>query len=384
MLEIIDVILHDYTLRNVALGSSILGTVSGALGTFAFLRKESLMGDVVAHSALLGITGTFLLIYMLTGVGIRSETVLVLGAAASGIIAMLFVSNITKSSRIKTDSAMGIILALFFGGGMFLLTMIQQSDIDNKTGLSSYIFGSAATMSHENVIMMSILGFIALSILIIFRKEIKIHTFDAEFAHTNGFSVKTLDLLILSIIVIAIVIGLQAVGVILMVAMIVAPAAAARQWTNNLWIMVVLSAFFGLLSGFIGAVASSVVDKLPTGPTIVLISTSIFIISVMFSPRRGILSSLIRNIKRKSKIELSLVLENLYVLGLNHDVSTETGHSSKVLRSMNKSNFNTVKSLNLLRRQGFVKELYDDCWVLTEAGISRAERVLREKGQLDD
>lgn len=384
MFEILDQIINDYTLRNVALGSSILGLVSGALGTFAFLRKESLMGDVVAHSALLGITGIFLLVFAITGIGTRSETILMIGAVIAGLIAMIFVSKITSTSRIKNDSAMGIMLAIFFGGGIFLLTMIQQSSMPNKAGLSSYIFGSAATMSAENVMTMSVLGFIALSVMLIFWKEFKMHTFDIEFTHTSGFSIKMLDILILSMIVIAIVIGLQAVGVILMVAMIVAPASAARQWTNKLWAMVLISSLIGMISGLSGALASSILDNLPTGPTIVLISTSIFIISVLFSPKRGIIAELLRNISKKRKIELSLVLEDLYVLNLNHDSINNSGHSSKVIYTMNSKQYNAVKSLQILSKQGLVKQLGNDNWILTNDGIKRAEQVLNDKGKLID
>ena len=384
MFEFIDLILNDYTLRNVALGSSVLGLVAGALGSFAFLRKESLMGDVVAHSALLGITGIFLLIYSLTGIGTRSESLLMLGAVITGLIAMLFVTKITTSSRIKNDSAMGIMLAIFFGGGVFLLTMIQQSTMPNKTGLSSYIFGSAATMSHQNVLTMSVLGFFAIIVMLIFWKEFKIHTFDSEFAHTNGFPIKKLNVLILSMIVIAIVIGLQAVGVILMVAMIVAPASAARQWTNKLWAMVTISALFGMISGLSGALASSMVDNLPTGPTIVLVATSIFILSVLFSPGRGIISELFQNFRKRRRIELSLVLVDLYVLNLNHEPQSDTGHSSKVLHTMNNQQYNVIKSLKMLSHQGYVQKVDDDNWIITEDGKVRALKIMNERGTLVD
>ncbi|MCW5885417.1 MAG: metal ABC transporter permease [Candidatus Kapabacteria bacterium] len=384
MLEIIEYIINDYTLRNVALGSSVLGIVAGALGSFAFLRKESLMGDVVAHSALLGITGIFLLIYALTGIGTRSESLLMLGAVIAGLVAMVFVANITSSSRIKSDSAMGIMLAIFFGGGMFLLTMIQQSTMPNKAGLSGYIFGSAATISHQNVLTMSVLGLFAILVMLIFWKEFKIHTFDSEFARTNGFSIKLLDILILSMIVIAIVIGLQAVGVILMVAMIVAPASAARQWTNKLWVMVLLSAFIGMISGLSGALSSSLADNLPTGPMIVLVATAIFILSVLFSPGRGILSGLIRTYKKKRRIELSLVLADLYALNLNHNPDESPGHTAKVINTMNKVNYNVGKSLLFLEKQGFVRAINDDKWILTNEGKIRAEKIMTERGSLID
>ncbi len=380
MEDIIKLLLTDYTLRNVAIGASILGLVSGSLGTFAFLRKESLMGDVVAHSSLLGITLIFILTYLLTGMGLKNEPMLMLGAVISGIIAMIFVSKITSDSRIKSDSAMGIILAIFFGGGMFLLTMIQQSNIENKAGLSSYLFGSAATISHQNVWMMSVLGFIAVLLMFIFWKEFKVHTFDPDFGETIGVNRKNTNLLIISVIVIAIVIGLQAVGVILMVALIVAPPSAARQWTNNLKIMTIISAIIGLVSGLIGAIASSLVSNLPTGPTIVLVATFIFIISVLFSPKRGIISELIRKYKDKRRILISLALSDMYYLEMNHDDRMSFGHSSKVIDKMNPINYNIQKSLTIMKSEGLVNEVAKDNWKLTDKGIDRAKMIQQEKG----
>ncbi|GAB1373098.1 iron chelate uptake ABC transporter family permease subunit [Candidatus Kapaibacterium sp.] len=380
MEDIIKLLLTDYTLRNVAIGASILGLVSGSLGTFAFLRKESLMGDVVAHSSLLGITLIFILTYLLTGMGLKNEPMLMLGAVISGIIAMIFVSKITSDSRIKSDSAMGIILAIFFGGGMFLLTMIQQSNIENKAGLSSYLFGSAATISHQNVWMMSVLGFMAVLLMFIFWKEFKVHTFDPDFGETIGVNRKNTNLLIISVIVIAIVIGLQAVGVILMVALIVAPPSAARQWTNNLKIMTIISAIIGLVSGLIGAIASSLVSNLPTGPTIVLVATFIFIISVLFSPKRGIISELIRKYKDKRRILISLALSDMYYLEMNHDDRMSFGHSSKVIDKMNPINYNIQKSLTIMKSEGLVNEVAKDNWKLTDKGIDRAKMIQQEKG----
>jgi manganese/zinc/iron transport system permease protein len=384
MTELINLLLTDYTLQNVAAGSAILGIVSGSLGTFAFLRKESLMGDVVAHSALLGITCIFLLFYAITGTGSKNEALLMLGAVVSGIVAMIFVSRITSHSRIKNDSAMGIILAIFFGSGMFLLTMIQQSDISNKSGLAGYIFGSAATMSHDNVILMGSLGLAALIIMTIFWKEFKIHTFDTEFAHTSGFSIKLVDAIMISVIVIAIVIGLQAVGVILMVAMIVAPASAARQWTNKLWVMVVISAFFGMISGIVGALSSSLISNLPTGPMIVLTATAIFIFSVLFSPNRGIISTFLRNFLNNRKFKLSLILNNLYLLSLNHNFKDNHGHSSKVISTMTTNHYSTKKSLLKLSKLGLVSEITEDNWMLTNEGIIKAKSIHEQKGELID
>jgi manganese/zinc/iron transport system permease protein len=188
--------------------------------------------------------------------------------------------------------------------------------------------------------------------------------------------------MMVSSIVIAIIIGLQSVGVILMVAMIVTPAAAARQWTNKLAMMVVISAFIGLIAGLSGALISASVQKLPTGPVIVLILVLIFVISILFSPNRGLIAELIKNIARKQRIRLSLVLVDLYQLKRHHNDDYRVGHSAKVLLTMHEQKFNVRKSLIILSELGLVRNMNGDVWVLTDKGLKKAESILQTKGEL--
>ena len=231
----------DYTLRTVALGAGILGLVSGALGSFAVLRKQSLMGDAISHAALPGIV----LAFMLTRS--KASLVLVLGAAIAGWVGMLLVLSIVRYTRVKEDSALGLILSVFFGFGLMLLTFVQRWPDATQAGLDSFLFGQAAAMLQSDVMLMGLLGGLALAIMALFWKEFKLFSFDREFGATLGFPVRALDILLTTLLVTAIVIGLQAVGVVLMSAMIVAPAAAARQWTDKLSVMVILAGFLGEL-----------------------------------------------------------------------------------------------------------------------------------------
>ncbi len=375
-------IFSDYTLSNVALGSSMLGIVAGAFGAFAFLRKESLAGDVVAHSALPGIVIAFVLYYLATGSNYKNPLILLLGAGITGLFAMFFSSKLMQSSKIKSDSSMGIMLAVFFGFGIFLLSLIQKKNIPGKAGLNDYIFGSASTLTHDDVNLIVIFGSITIVMLILLWKEFKVHTFDSAYTNSLGFNSKILDLLMVASIVTSIIIGLQAVGVILMVAMIVAPAASARQWTDNLSSMVIISAILGGLSGISGALISASVNRLPTGPVIVLILTLLFILSILFSPKRGMVAELINNIKKRHRIRLSLALMDLYYLKVHHDDDYRVGHSAEVLLTMHKQKFNVQKSLSILQELGFVKNINSDTWVLTEKGIKKSEAILQNKGDL--
>jgi len=219
---VLDELVNDYTLRTVALGAAVLGIVAGALGCFAVLRRQSLVGDAMSHAALPGIA----IAYMLTGS--KASIVLLAGAAIAGWLATLAVMSIVRTSRVKFDSALGLVLSVFFGFGLMLLTFIQRQPDASQAGLDKFLFGQAATLIEDDVQTMAILGAIGLGIMLLFWKEFKLLSFDQDFAATIGYPVRVLDVLLTTLIVVAIVVGLQAVGVVLMSAMIVAPAAGAR------------------------------------------------------------------------------------------------------------------------------------------------------------
>lgn len=299
--DVLHDLIFDYTLRTVALGAAVIGIVAGALGAFAVLRRQSLVGDAMSHAALPGIA----IAYLITGQ--KSNVVLLTGAAIAGWLATLAVLGIVRTSRIKFDSALGLVLSVFFGFGLMLLTFIQRRPDSSQAGLDKFLFGQAATMIQDEVRNMAFVGAAALLVLVILWKSFKLLSFDSDFAATIGYPVRLLDVLLTTLIVIAIVIGLQAVGVVLMSAMIVAPAAAARQWTNRLGVMVIVSALFGALAGVTGATISASETHLPTGPVIVVCVSVIVLISLCFAPERGLLWAWFA--KRRKREELMRALE---------------------------------------------------------------------------
>lgn len=288
----------DYTLLIVASGAAFLGTVSGALGTYAVLRRQSLMGDAISHAALPGIAIAFLL------TGTKIHLLLILGAAIAGWVGTVIIMAIVRLTRIKYDSALALILSTFFGFGLVLHTLIQRTGNANQAGLDTFLFGQAATMLKWDVITIGILGGIVLIIMVIFWKELKLLIFDEGFAASIGLPIRTLDVLLTSLLVIAIVIGLQAVGAVLMSAMIVAPAVAARQWTDRFSMMVILAAIFGALSGVIGTIISSTAAHIPTGPTIILCATLFVIISITLAPNRGLVWNSSRHRRNRRNIAM--------------------------------------------------------------------------------
>ena len=268
--------LWDHTFQIVALGSGLLGMLSGVLGSFAVLRKESLLGEGVSHSALPGVV----LVFLLTGA--RQTEVLLMGAAISGLLATFLMMAIVKHSKLKFDSALALVMSVFFGLGMVLLTYAQRIPTAAQAGLSRFIYGQAAALLRRDIHLIMAVGGTILLLVCLFWKEFKILSFDPEYAKVIGVSTGWVNVLLSMLIVATVIVGLQTVGVVLMSAMLIAPAVAARQWTNNLLTMVILSACFGALSGIIGTAFSSSMRGMPTGPAIVVCATAITLFSLVF------------------------------------------------------------------------------------------------------
>ncbi len=293
-------ILGDHTFQIVCLGTALIGATSGALGCFSYLRRQALIGDVVSHASLLGIVGAFALSALWTGTGSKSLVVLIPGALAAGIAALLLTRLITTRTRVKEDAALGVMLAVFFGTGILLLRVVQRSpSISGHAALEDYVFGLAAALTKGDLLMISVLGALAIGTMILLWGVLKLRTFDGAFAQSLGFNAKRLDTILIVLQVMGIVIGIHAVGVVLMIALLVTPASAARQWTRSLHTMVILSAVFGAISGAMGSLLSAAYKNAPTGPMIVLTATAILVVSILFAPKRGIIARFRLHQRRK-------------------------------------------------------------------------------------
>ncbi|OUR98149.1 zinc transporter [Flavobacteriales bacterium 33_180_T64] len=371
--EYFSLVFSDYTLRTITLGTAILGAVTGMLGSFAVLRKQSLLGDAISHAALPGIAISFLI------TGAKDSNTLLLGALVSGLIGTFWIRGIISKTHLKSDTALGLILSLFFGFGMLLLTFIQKQPNANQAGLDKYLFGQAATLIESDVWMMAIVTGICLFVLLLFWKEFKILLFDKDYAKTLGFNTKAIDILITSFIVLAIVLGLQTVGVVLMSAMLLAPAAAARQWTNSLATMVFLAAIFGAFSGVFGTAISASQDNLSTGPVIVLVAAVFVFVSFVFSPSRGLLFKQIRFIKNRRDLQLHKTLSFMYNIAETHDDISHP-HEIKILNNFHGFTKGTLKKLvdkNYVILEG-------STWSLTNDGFKTALNLYNQLTKKDE
>ncbi len=343
------------------------------LGSFAVLRKQSLLGDAISHAALPGIAIAFLI------TGTKDSSVLLIGALISGLLGTFWIRGITTKTHLKSDTALGLILSLFFGFGMLLLTFIQKQPNANQAGLDKYLFGQAATLVESDVWLMAIVTGICLIILLLFWKEFKILLFDADYTKTLGFNTKFIDILITTFIVLAIVLGLQTVGVVLMSAMLLAPAAAARQWTNSLSFMVILAAIFGAFAGVFGTAISASQTNLSTGPVIVIVAGVFVLFSFIFSPSRGLLFKQIRIIKNRRDLELHKTLAFMYHIAETHD-NISHPHAIKIL-----NNFQgyTTKTLKELVQKNYVT-IKGNMWSLTDEGFNVASNLYNQQNAKDE
>lgn len=267
----------DPILGTVLLGMTLLGATAGALGVFVLLRGQSLMGDTLSHAALPGVAIMFLLTHS------KNPLYLVIGGVASSVIGSCLVQLMTTRTHLKQDAALGLVLSVFFGLGLVLLTLIQKLPIAHQGVLSTFLFGNASTMLYPDLIAIAI---IALTVTIVFFmcwKEFKIITFDSAYAQVSGFSWLIMDVVLMGILISMIALSLQTVGVILMSSLLIAPATAARQWVIRIESMLLLAVFFGAIAGLSGAVASALINQLPTGPAIVVVASVLVIISLVYN-----------------------------------------------------------------------------------------------------
>lgn len=362
----------DANTRWVLFGSMLLGLSSGVLGAFALLRRRSLMGDALAHAALPGVCIAFLL------TGSKQIGFFLVGAAAAGALASLAVSAIVRHTKIKEDAALGLVLTVFFGLGIMLLTMIQKLPGGNQSGLDKFLFGQAASLVGSDVrAMVTIAGLLCAAVFALF-KEFKLLAFDPGFARGIGLPVGLLDLVLNLLILLAVVIGLQAVGVVLMAAMLITPAIAARYWTDRLGVMVLLSGVFGALSGALGTLLSQLGPRMPTGPLIVLAATALFVVSLLLAPRRGLMAKLLRFLQLRRKVAREGALRAIYELAEELGESGRAVTAEELRRRKGLAQGSLPGVLGGLTREGLLSA-GPGGWTLTPRGLRVAGELVREQ-----
>lgn len=360
----------DPNVRYVVLGNVLLAASAAMVGAFILLQKKALIGDAVSHAVLPGICAAFLFS------GSKNIAFMLGGAFVTGWLALVAIDYITAKSKIKKDAAIGLVLSVFFGAGMVMMTYIQQSGNAAQSGLDHFLFGKAATLIGTDLLIFSILAIILLTVVGLFFKSFALVAFDRPYAEALGYPVRKLDLLLTSLTVLAVVTGITAVGVVLMAAMLITPTAAARYWTNNIRRMVWIAVAFGAFAGLAGAYISYTAPAMPTGPWMVVVSSAIAFFSFFFAPTKGIVPKMFTQHKNQRIIAEENALKRFYHLGErnSHFLGPRRVDELFDTDDQHAATFNAALQ-RLVAKKLVVSK--GNQWQLTDSGWRKAARVVR-------
>jgi manganese/zinc/iron transport system permease protein len=350
----------DQTLLIILLTTGILGINTGMMGTFLVLSKKSLFGDTIAHATLPGLTAIFF--YSMN----KNPWLLIFSATFSAIIASMIINYLKQKTLLKKETILGIVLATSFGLGTVFLSKIQTIPDAHQAGLTKYLLGNASTLLYQDLIMVTVITLCCLLFVFITHKQYESTLFDLEFTTISKIKVSLISNMMLLLTTLTIVIGLQTVGVILISALLIAPATAARQWSHKFQTIIVLASFFGMLATITGTLISSSIKHLPTGPTIVIVATSFTFFSILFAPQ-GIVTAWWQKQKQIQKLNEMTMLQNflLFNEGL-HDPFY--AHDLKALQAIGKKSTNKI--ITELAKKGLIVSPQKNYWQLTSKGLN--------------
>lgn len=379
--DILEVLLlRNHNTRLVVLGTTLLGIAAGLVGTFLLLRKRSLMADALSHATLPGIAITFAVLVSLGHEG-KSLPLLLVGATLSGVAGIAAMLLIRNTTRLRDDVAMGFVLSVFFGIGVAALRMVQDLPGASAAGLESFIYGKTAAMVESDFLLIALVAGAASLFCLLFLKEFLLLCFDDGYAAAQGWPTLFLDVLLLALVTAVTVIGLQAVGLILVIAFLITPPTAARFWTQRLFPMLLISAFIGGVSGWLGASISALTPQLPAGAVIVLVAAALFLVSLLFAPVRGVVPRLLNQAALRRKEDRQHLLRAAYEI-----LEAQAGEEAVANRSFPYEALLEKRSwtprqlrriLRVARREDHLEPAPAGRLRLSEAGFGEASRVTR-------
>ncbi|MEI8366267.1 MAG: iron chelate uptake ABC transporter family permease subunit [Parachlamydiaceae bacterium] len=381
----------DPVLRAPTIGCMFMCLAAALVGVVVFLRKQSLLGESLSHAAYPGVIIGVMIAGALN-MGGEQELLLTLlsmaGAFVTSLAGLWAIGFLERRFSVPSDSALCFVLAAFFGIGLTLASQVQFVYSSLYRQVQVYLYGQAATMTDVHIVIYGVLALTVVIVMTIFYKEIQVITFDRDYARSLGINTRIVNGTIFFLIVLAVVIGIRSVGVVLMSAMLIAPAAAARQYTNKLHKMFFLAAIFGLLSGFFGVYLSVTTSiklsaafpssrlALPTGPVIVIIATLICLFSLLFAPKRGILLRYIRIASFRYQCACENILKTIWRYAAGYRVPFD-----EIAKYQNASSWYLRFVLERLVYQGWVEKSKQagtpSFYRLTPEGLLWAEKIVR-------
>ncbi|NNJ54542.1 MAG: iron chelate uptake ABC transporter family permease subunit [Bacteroidia bacterium] len=359
---------ENYNLFVISIGSGILCFAAGVVGTFTYLRKRALIGDVISHSVLPGVAIAFML------AGVKNPVYFLIGAILSGLLSIWIVDFVQAKSKLKPDTILALTLSVFFGVGIVLLTKIQHSGNAAQSGLDSFLFGKAASMSLGDVKLFSIIAIVNIIFITIFLRGFSMISFDENYAKGIGFNTTFIKSFLALLTVVTVAIGVQAVGVVLMAALLITPAAGARFLTNSIGRMLLISGVFGFVSGWIGVFISYSGNGMPTGPWIVVALSLFTLIAILFGRDRGVIARWKLRKSNNIKINNENVLKDIYKLA---DKGRNTLSIAQIIEKEKYRAPVLISILNRLEKNDFIDQIRG-LVILNEKGKIAAREVIRK------
>ena len=380
----------------VVWGAVLLGVTCGLLGCFVILRRQSLLGDAIGHAVLPGVCLGFLF------AGGRSGPAMFIGALIVGLIAAGLISLLQRTTTLKTGECIGAVAFGFYALGIVLLRYIQKLDgpenfvsrslrwfgieargvSGGQSGLDKFLFGQIVAINKADVLTMAIIAAVVVTVVWAFWRPLAASTFDEGFSFSIGLPVRAIHYLMTALLTASIVVSIQAVGVVLVAAMLVTPAATAYLLTDRLHRMAALSAVFGAAAGVLGAFFSLFGQDLPTGAFMVLGASSLFAAAFLLSPRHGLLPRLLRLAERRRRTQAENLLRTLYILTEKHGAGGASPQPRQfkvddVAAARNETPVHIRRLWKLAASRGWVDPAHRDPIALTDAGFEEARRVVR-------
>ena len=359
MTDLLQYLMEPWALRALA-ASSMVGIMCGILGCFIVLRNMALIGDALSHAILPGVVAAYIL-------GLGTTLGFFGGSVIAGLFTVLVITWIQRNVKTKNDAAIGIVFTAMFSLGVIGISRISRipgSHID----LKDFLFGNVLGVTNEDLYLtVAITIYVLLSVVVFFR-YLFITTFQPVIAETMGISSSTIHYFLMLLLSFAVVASLQTVGVILVVAMLVTPAATALLLTDRLHRVLVLAALFGLLSAVLGLL-TAIILEMPPGPAMAVVATVFYLLTVFFSPKKGLLFRFIQKRKLRQRIYLEDTLKQAFRLQQQAKLNPESllqrlGFNKNILQ----------KQLQILRGKGWLEK---DQLKLSEKGTEEARQLVR-------
>ncbi len=356
--------------RSQWIGCLLIGACCGLLGSFIVVRRMALVGDMLSHAVLPGIVLGFL--WQMK----KDPVLLLIGAILAGLAAVGFVTALRRTTKLKQDASLGIVLGGFYAVGICLLSMVQRLQTGDKSGLSNILIGSAAAISEADLWLIGIVSAASVILVIVLFKELLVSSFDPTFARSTGVPERGLHYLLMALLSFAVVISIQAVGVVLVSALLIIPAATATLLTHRFWLTIILAVEFGMIAAIGGAFASFLRSSLPTGPLMILVAAAIFALAFLFAREQGLIPRILRRRAQSARIRRENTLKAIYHQLEAEGFSAERVDIADLVNRRRRSEIDVRRELQNLARHGFI-DLNGQSLRLTDTGWRRAREIVR-------